>query len=209
MIVGTSAIVQTEPDSIVNQHTDKFCNPMVMWGKYRIDLYHTVQLCKRVRQIQHSTKIPTMGRTQRTTHCRDILLGQQMSALFRRTLLDSYSDSNSCTCNSGGPILKEPMAVNKQHDYYLHTIVSYIDTKSLIECGLQDLNKTPTGKECSWALVILSKASFILEHNGQQSRQTRYIDLDMANYLYYLHVGKYIVMEGMGYKLLSNNIPQL
>ena len=42
MIVGTSAIVQTEPDSIVNQHTDKFCNPMVMWGKYRIDLYHTV-----------------------------------------------------------------------------------------------------------------------------------------------------------------------
>ena len=35
MIVGTSAMVQTELDSIVNQYTDKFCNPMVMWGKFR------------------------------------------------------------------------------------------------------------------------------------------------------------------------------
>ena len=35
MIVGTSAMVQTELDSIVNQYTDKFCNPMMMWGKYR------------------------------------------------------------------------------------------------------------------------------------------------------------------------------
>lgn len=35
MIVGTSALVQTELDCIVNQYTDKFCNPMVMWGKYR------------------------------------------------------------------------------------------------------------------------------------------------------------------------------
>ena len=34
MIVGTSAMIQTELDSIVNQYTDKFCNPMVMWGKY-------------------------------------------------------------------------------------------------------------------------------------------------------------------------------
>ena len=35
MIVGTSAMIQTELDSIVNQYTDKFNNPMVMWGKYR------------------------------------------------------------------------------------------------------------------------------------------------------------------------------
>lgn len=35
MIVGTSALVYAELDSIVNQYTDKFCNPMVMWGKYR------------------------------------------------------------------------------------------------------------------------------------------------------------------------------
>ena len=35
MIVGTSAMIQTELDSIVNQYTDMFCNPMVMWGKYR------------------------------------------------------------------------------------------------------------------------------------------------------------------------------
>lgn len=35
MIVGTSAVVATELDCIVNQYTDKFLNPMVMWGKYR------------------------------------------------------------------------------------------------------------------------------------------------------------------------------
>lgn len=35
MIVGTSAMIETELDSIVNQYTDKFCNPMLMWGKYR------------------------------------------------------------------------------------------------------------------------------------------------------------------------------
>ena len=35
MIVGTSAMIATELDCIVNQYTDKFCNPMLMWGKYR------------------------------------------------------------------------------------------------------------------------------------------------------------------------------
>ena len=35
MVVGTSAMIQTELDSIVNQYTDQFCNPMVMWGRYR------------------------------------------------------------------------------------------------------------------------------------------------------------------------------
>ena len=35
MVVGTSAMVQTELDSIVNQYTDTFSNPMVMWGRYR------------------------------------------------------------------------------------------------------------------------------------------------------------------------------
>ena len=35
MIIGTSAMPQTELDCIVNQYTDKFSNPMVMWGKYR------------------------------------------------------------------------------------------------------------------------------------------------------------------------------
>lgn len=35
MIIGTSAMTETELDSIINQYTDQFCNPMVMWGKYR------------------------------------------------------------------------------------------------------------------------------------------------------------------------------
>ena len=35
MIIGASAMIETELDCIVNQYTDKFCNPMVMWGKYR------------------------------------------------------------------------------------------------------------------------------------------------------------------------------
>ena len=41
MIVGTSAMIQTELDCIMNQYTDKFCNPMVMWGKYRKGLFKT------------------------------------------------------------------------------------------------------------------------------------------------------------------------
>ncbi len=35
MVVGTSAMIATELDCIVNQYTDQFCNPMVMWGRYR------------------------------------------------------------------------------------------------------------------------------------------------------------------------------
>lgn len=41
MIVGTSAMIQTELDCIVNQYTDKFTNPMVLWGKYRKGLFKT------------------------------------------------------------------------------------------------------------------------------------------------------------------------
>ena len=35
MVIGTSAMIATDLDSIVNQYTDLFCNPMVMWGRYR------------------------------------------------------------------------------------------------------------------------------------------------------------------------------
>jgi chloramphenicol O-acetyltransferase type A len=41
MVIGTSAMIQTELDCIVNQYTDQFCNPMVMWGKYRKRLFKT------------------------------------------------------------------------------------------------------------------------------------------------------------------------
>ena len=41
MVVGTSAMIATELDCIVNQYTDKFCNPMVMWGKYRKGWFKT------------------------------------------------------------------------------------------------------------------------------------------------------------------------
>ncbi len=34
MVIGTSAMIQTELDCIVNQYTDQFSNPMVMWGRY-------------------------------------------------------------------------------------------------------------------------------------------------------------------------------
>ena len=42
MVVGTSAMIETELDCIVNQYTDKFCNPMVMWGKYRKGWFKTL-----------------------------------------------------------------------------------------------------------------------------------------------------------------------
>ena len=41
MVIGTSAMIQTELDCIVNQYTNQFCNPMVMWGKYRQGLFKT------------------------------------------------------------------------------------------------------------------------------------------------------------------------
>lgn len=41
MVVGTSAMIETEIDMIVNQYTDKFCNPMVMWGRYRKGWFKT------------------------------------------------------------------------------------------------------------------------------------------------------------------------
>ena len=41
MVIGTSAMVETELDCIVNQYTELFCNPIVMWGKYRKGLFKT------------------------------------------------------------------------------------------------------------------------------------------------------------------------
>ena len=41
MIVGTSAMIDTELDCIVNQYTEKFSNPMVMWGRYRRHCFST------------------------------------------------------------------------------------------------------------------------------------------------------------------------
>ncbi len=34
MVIGTSAMIQTELDSVVNQYAKGFNNPMVMWGRY-------------------------------------------------------------------------------------------------------------------------------------------------------------------------------
>ena len=42
MVIGTSAMIATELDCIVNQYTDKFLNPMVMWGKYRKSWFKTI-----------------------------------------------------------------------------------------------------------------------------------------------------------------------
>ena len=41
MLIGTSAVIQTELNCIVNQYNNQFCNPMVMWGKYRKGLFKT------------------------------------------------------------------------------------------------------------------------------------------------------------------------
>ena len=41
MVIGTSAMTATELDCIVNQYSDQFCNPMVMWGKYRKGWFKT------------------------------------------------------------------------------------------------------------------------------------------------------------------------
>lgn len=42
MIIGTSAMTATELDSITNQYTDKFSNPMLLWGKFRKGWFKTI-----------------------------------------------------------------------------------------------------------------------------------------------------------------------
>ena len=39
MIVGTSALPQTELDCIVNQYSGRYNNPFIAWGKYRKGLF--------------------------------------------------------------------------------------------------------------------------------------------------------------------------
>ena len=41
VIVGTSALIGTEIDTIVNQYCGQFNNPMVMWGRYRKHWFKT------------------------------------------------------------------------------------------------------------------------------------------------------------------------
>ena len=41
MVIGTSAMIETELDCIVNQYAKEFNNPMVMWGKYRKGWFKT------------------------------------------------------------------------------------------------------------------------------------------------------------------------
>ena len=41
MVIGTSAVVQTEFDCIVNQYNGIFNNPFLAWGKYRKGLFKT------------------------------------------------------------------------------------------------------------------------------------------------------------------------
>ena len=41
MIVGTSALPQTELDCIVNQYSGRFNNPFLAWGRYRRGLFKT------------------------------------------------------------------------------------------------------------------------------------------------------------------------
>ena len=41
MIVGTSALPQTELDCIVNQYSGRYNNPFLAWGRYRKGLFRT------------------------------------------------------------------------------------------------------------------------------------------------------------------------
>ena len=41
MVIGTSAMIQTELDGIVNQYSGVFNNPFLAWGKYKRRLFKT------------------------------------------------------------------------------------------------------------------------------------------------------------------------
>lgn len=42
MIIGTSALPQTELDCIVNQYSGRYNNPFLAWGRYRKRLFKTI-----------------------------------------------------------------------------------------------------------------------------------------------------------------------
>ena len=52
-VVGTSAIIQTELDSIVNQYPGIFTNPFICWGRYRKRLFKTtLPVCIQFHHVQ-------------------------------------------------------------------------------------------------------------------------------------------------------------
>ena len=52
-VIGTSAIIQTELDCIVNQYTGIFTNPFICWGRYRKRLFKTtLPVCIQFHHVQ-------------------------------------------------------------------------------------------------------------------------------------------------------------
>ena len=73
MIIGTSALPQTELDMIVNQYSGRWNNPFLAWGKYRKGWFKTtlpismqfhhaqmdgMQACRFLNNLQEEIKIP-------------------------------------------------------------------------------------------------------------------------------------------------------
>lgn len=73
MIIGTSALPQTELDMIVNQYSGRWNNPFLAWGKYRKGWFKTtlpismqfhhaqmdgIQACRFLNNLQEEMKIP-------------------------------------------------------------------------------------------------------------------------------------------------------
>ncbi len=73
MIIGTSALPQTELDMIVNQYSGRWNNPFLAWGKYRKGWFKTtlpismqfhhaqmdgIQACRFLNNLQEEIKIP-------------------------------------------------------------------------------------------------------------------------------------------------------
>ncbi len=73
MIIGTSALPQTELDMIVNQYSGRWNNPFLAWGKYRKGWFKTtlpismqfhhaqmdgIQACRFLNNLQKEIKIP-------------------------------------------------------------------------------------------------------------------------------------------------------
>lgn len=53
MIVGTSALPQTELDCIVNQYSGRYNNPFLAWGKYRKGFFKTtLPVCLQFHHVQ-------------------------------------------------------------------------------------------------------------------------------------------------------------
>ena len=106
MMVGSGLLWVTmsyyEQSDIINKNILTHRNPSELITRTLPST--TTQFLRRRLQMQRSAKIPTMGCTWRTAHCRDFLLAAaDVCLIVRNYFTSSNSTSSGCACCCSAP----------------------------------------------------------------------------------------------------------